>query len=406
MPTDMLKTLPKGWNIVKLREITETITKGTTPTTYGHDFQEEGVKFIKVENISESGEFLYKNIQYISDETNNFLKRSILTEGDILFPIAGALGRCAIVGNDMLPANINQALALLRLKNGISINPYYLTYFLRSLSQIGYFLKLKAGVAQLNLNLGQLGDFKIPLPPLPTQHKIAEILEETDNLRKLRQHADEKMKDLIPSLFVQMFGDPVKNPKRWEIKKLGEVTGIVSGSTPRTNVPEYWNGDILWITPADLSNLATIEINDSERKITKEGYASCSTTILPIGTVLLSSRAPIGHLAIAGKAMCTNQGFKSLIPQTSVNSYYLYFALRYFKERLISLGSGATFKEISKSSVEKFEIPIPHLPLQQEFATLVEDIEAEKARQAESRKKLDELFNSLMQRAFSGELVA
>jgi type I restriction enzyme S subunit len=262
------------------------------------------------------------------------------------------------------------------------------------------------GAAIPHLSKIQLLKTLIPLPPLPTQHKIVEILEEADNLRKFRQQADEKMKDLIPSLFVQMFGDPAKNPKRWEIKKLGEVIGIVSGSTPRTNVPEYWNGDILWITPADLSNLATIEINDSERKITKEGYASCSTTILPIGTVLLSSRAPIGHLAIAGKAMCTNQGFKSLIPQTSVHSYYLYFALRYFKERLISLGSGATFKEISKSSVEKFEIPIPPLPLQQEFATLVEDIEAEKARQAESRKKLDELFNSLMQRTCTGELIA
>jgi type I restriction enzyme S subunit len=126
-------------------------------------------------------------------------------------------------------------------------------------------------------------------------------------------------------------------PKGWKWVKLGEAADVISGSTPRTNVPEYWNGDIVWVTPADLSNLGTIEINDSQRKITKEGYESCSTTILPAGTVLLSSRAPIGHLAITGKEMCTNQGFKSLIPKKSLHSYYLYFVLKHLKERLISV---------------------------------------------------------------------
>lgn len=195
-------------------------------------------------------------------------------------------------------------------------------------------------------------------------------------------------------------------PKGWKMVRLGEVAQIVSGSTPRTNQPSYWDGDIVWITPADLSKFDSIEIYDSARKITEEGYKSCSTTILPVGTVLLSSRAPIGHLAIAGKEMCTNQGFKSLIPNQSIHSYYLYFILKQFKDRLINLGAGATFKEISKTSVEKFEIPLPPLPLQQEFASLVEGIEAEKARQAESGKKLDELFDGLMHRAFTGELAA
>lgn len=124
-------------------------------------------------------------------------------------------------------------------------------------------------------------------------------------------------------------------PKGWKMVKLGEIAQIISGSTPRTNVSEYWDGDITWMTPADLSKFNSIEIYDSARKITEGGYKSCSTTMLPAGTVLFSSRAPIGHLAIAGKEMCTNQGFKSLIPCEKANSFYLYFILKHFKERLI-----------------------------------------------------------------------
>jgi type I restriction enzyme S subunit len=111
---------------------------------------------------------------------------------------------------------------------------------------------------------------------------------------------------------------------------LGECCRIVSGSTPKRNKAEYWDGDIPWVTPKDLSKLDSPILKDAPEKITQAGYTSCSTTLMPEGSILFSSRAPIGHVAIAGRAMCTNQGFKSLVPGDKVHSPYLYWCMRQY----------------------------------------------------------------------------
>ena len=151
-------------------------------------------------------------------------------------------------------------------------------------------------------------------------------------------------------------------PVGWRWVKLGGKSGvadIVNGSTPSTDEPSFWNGDILWATPTDLGNLRTICLGTTERKITQAGLDSCSTKLLPIGTVLLTSRAPIGNLAITSKAMCTNQGFKSFIPNDYVHSLYLYFALKYYVPDIIRDSHLNTFAEITKESIQNFDIPLP-----------------------------------------------
>ena len=132
--------------------------------------------------------------------------------------------------------------------------------------------------------------------------------------------------------------------------KLGEVCTIVSGSTPKTSVTSYWDGNIKWITPAEL-NEDTFYIMDSVRHITEEGKEKTGLSYLPTGTVILSSRAPIGKTAIAGCEMCCNQGFKNLICSDAIYNEYLYFFLKSKTDYLNSLGRGATFKEISKSGL-------------------------------------------------------
>jgi type I restriction enzyme S subunit len=163
-------------------------------------------------------------------------------------------------------------------------------------------------------------------------------------------------------------------PSGWKYLKLIEVAEIVSGATPKTEVEKYWNGNILWATPKDLGQLRSAEISDTERKITQAGYESCSTRLLPSGSVLLSSRAPIGHLAINIKPICTNQGFKSLIPKNNIFNRYLYWVLKASVVQLQGLGRGCTFDEISKGSVEKFEIPVPPLSEQCRIVARVEEL--------------------------------
>ena len=175
--------------------------------------------------------------------------------------------------------------------------------------------------------------------------------------------------------------------------RLGDVCTVVSGSTPKTNNPEYWNGDINWITPAELADDSYI-INESARKITEEGVRKTGLKSFPAGTVILSSRAPIGKVAIAGTEMYCNQGFKNLICSEKINSDYLYWFLKSNTTYLNSLGRGATFKEISKSIVENIRIPLPSLSEQEECALSLKKIRDIQSLKKSQLEQLDNLIKS------------
>ena len=172
--------------------------------------------------------------------------------------------------------------------------------------------------------------------------------------------------------------------------KLGDICKIVSGSTPKTNVDEYWDGDIKWITPAELND-DTYIITDSIRKITEIAVQKTGLTPLPEGTVILSSRAPIGKVAIAGCKMYCNQGFKNLVCSDKINNKYLYWFLKSKTSFLNSLGRGATFKEISKSIVSEIEINVPDLAQQNEAVKTFEKVSRIIALRKQELSTLDSL---------------
>ncbi len=175
--------------------------------------------------------------------------------------------------------------------------------------------------------------------------------------------------------------------------KLGEICEIVSGSTPKSSVPDYWDGDITWITPAELDEDSYI-IYDSVRKITELGVRKTGLTAFPAGTVILSSRAPIGKVAIAGCEMYCNQGFKNLICSEKINNRYLYWYLKGNKEYLNSLGRGATFKEISKQIVASIEINVPDIKEQEDVVRVLEKTSALMGLRKKELELLDELIKA------------
>lgn len=175
--------------------------------------------------------------------------------------------------------------------------------------------------------------------------------------------------------------------------KLGDVCTIVSGTTPKSNCPEYWDGDINWVTPAELNDDSDV-IYESQRKITEQAVQNSSLKPFPAGTVLLSSRAPIGKVAIAGVEMYCNQGFKNLICSNRIYNRYLYHFLKNSTEYLNSLGRGATFKEISKSIVENIEIPLPPLGEQCRIAAVLDKVSVLITKRREQLDKLDELVKA------------
>ena len=175
--------------------------------------------------------------------------------------------------------------------------------------------------------------------------------------------------------------------------RLGDICTVVSGSTPKTNISEYWDGDIKWITPAEL-NEDSFYLHDSVRHITDLGKEKTGLTYMPSGTVILSSRAPIGKTAIAACEMCCNQGFKNLICSDKIFNEYLYFFLSAKTEYLNSLGRGATFKEISKAIVENIMIPLPGIEDQKQIAARFVQVEDLIRLRKEQLQQLDQLVKS------------
>ena len=256
---------------VQLSEIVELITKGTTPTTLGYEFQDEGVNFLKIECFDENGGFIESKVAHISEECHKKMKRSQLKNGDILFSIAGAIGRVAIVTEEMLPANINQALAIIRISDGQVYLPY-IKLILTSPIVIEQFERKKQGVAQLNLSLKDINEISIPLPSKDKQIEFAELFDKVVGVISKRNKELSALDDLIKARFVELFGDPVSNTMNWPVKKLKELSiQINSGNTPKGGSENYVKKGIVffrsqnvWKDRLEMEDIAYIDVQTHE----------------------------------------------------------------------------------------------------------------------------------------------
>ena len=178
--------------------------------------------------------------------------------------------------------------------------------------------------------------------------------------------------------------------------KLGDIAEIVNGSTPTTTCPHYYDGDIVWITPKDLSEQKSKYIEKGERNITEAGFNSCSTHLIPKYNILLTSRAPIGLLAINKVACCTNQGFKNLIVNKDiVDVDYLYYYLKYHIAEIEALGTGTTFKEVSKASMEKYTVSLPDIEEQKKVSSILSALDAKISLNKQINQNLEALARQL-----------
>lgn len=186
----------------------------------------------------------------------------------------------------------------------------------------------------------------------------------------------------------------------WKKLKIADCANVIGGGTPSTSVSEYWDGDISWITPKDLSNYNSRYISEGERNISKEGLKYSSARLLPKGTVLLTSRAPIGYLAIAAKDVCTNQGFKSLVMQNGNIPEFFYYLLKNNKDKLLQHGSGTTFMEINGATVKSLEFNIPSIPTQKRIADILSSLDNKIELNNKINKTLENIAETLFKEWF------
>lgn len=244
---------------------------------------------------------------------------------------------------------------------------------------------------------------EIELIDINEQKKRAGLLNDIEKTIKIKQQQLKELENLAKNQFIKMFGDPIANDRNFCYKEIGEIAEIITGTTPDTTDESNWNGNINWITPAEIDS-ETFFIFDTKRKITEKGKKSKSLILMPEGTVIFSTRAPIGKTAIAGAQMCCNQGFKNCVCKNDINNIYLFCVLRYNTEYFNSLGTGATFKELSKRVFEKVKIAVPPIELQNKFAELVKYINKQQEICRKIIEKLNELKESKMQEFFGGEI--
>ena len=391
-------------NKMRLGDIATLITKGTTPTSVGYTFTDTGVNFVKIESIREDGTFIPDKFAHISDECNTKLKRSQLQENDILFSIAGAIGRTAIVTKDCLPANTNQALAIIRIPQGV-IDYRFLLYALQSDAIIEQAEKQKQGVAQLNLSLQNINDFEIPFFTEEEQLTVVEVLSSVDSLLSTRIAQLEQLDELVKSRFIELFGDIKTGDYKFETRKLGEVAEV--GSSHRVFTTEFVEEGVPFYRGTEIGELANGLKPENLYRITKEHYdrLACDETKPKLGDLLMPSICNKGQVWMVdtdepfyykdGRVLCISPNRKLF------NCKYLE---QFMREKTLveypKLGSGSTFAEFKIFLLKDIEVLIPPIELQDQFAAFVEQTDKSKLAVQQSITELEELKKSLMQKYF------
>ncbi|MEF7663793.1 restriction endonuclease subunit S [Bacillus thuringiensis] len=342
-----------------LGEITK-IVNGSTPSTKKVEYYENGtIPWITPKDLS--GHLFRRISRGERNITQLGLQNSsakLLPKGTVLFSSRAPIGYVAIAANEV---TTNQGFKSFICNEEIILSEY-LYYFL--IAKKEYVETLANGSTFKELSLTSTKNIQIKLPSLQAQKKVAETLGDLDRKIELNYEIIVNLEKLAERTYKYWFIDEI-NPGEINGKavrknvKIGEVVKIMGGGTPKTSNESYWeNGDINWFTPSDLTSSKEMFVLESQRKITLEGLKNSSAKIIPPYSLLLSSRATIGELAINQKSTTTNQGFIVVVPNDKVSIYQLYFWAKLNKNKIISMSNGSTFKEISKKDFKTIEIPI------------------------------------------------
>ncbi len=278
------------------------------------------------------------------------------------------------------------------------VKPKFLYY---QLTLIDY-INLNVGSAVPSLTVPVINDIDINLPPYPEQQAIAEVLSSLDDKIDLLHRQNKTLEQMAETLFKQWFIEEAK--EEWKEGKLGDILTVKGGSTPSTKNKDFWNGDIYWTTPKDITNLTSIYLFDTDRKITKKGLAKISSGLLPKGTLLMSSRAPVGCLAFAEIPLAINQGYIAILDNKGWSKKFIYLWLKINKEYIISNSNGSTFLEISKSTFKNLDIILPPQDLYAKFLKkVISFFEKIKNNQIQIRT-LEKMRDTLLPKLMSGEV--
>ena len=408
------------WKHYKMDDVIDEISMGP----FGSDVKKEfyvnkGIPILNGSNLQ--GFKLQENsFGYLTEEKADSLNKCNAHRGDIIVTHRGTLGQIVYVPSDSKYDRyvISQSQFRFRCKPDL-VDVQYLVYYFHT--REGQYKILanasQVGVPALARATSTFRLIDIKLPSLADQRRIASILSSLDRKIELNNKINADLEEMAQAIFKNWFVDfePFKDgkfvdselgmiPEGWKVGRLVEIADVVGGSTPSKAKPEYYtqNG-IAWLTPKDLSNHPAVYSSRGEIDITEEGYNSTSTKLMPKGTVLFTSRAPIGYISITQNDICTNQGFKSLVPKKA-GTCFLYCFLKYVTPEIENKSTGSTFKEASGSLMKSLQVIMPEQKVFEDFETIVSPLFARIESLEKENSRLSLLRDTLLPRLMSGEL--
>lgn len=386
------------FELVEMKSVCN-ISSGGTPSRKELKYYGGDIKWAKISDLETAGDgFIYDTDEKITLSGLLNIRNRIFEIDTLFLAMYGSVGKTAITKSRM---SCNQAILGITPKDKEIIDLSFLKYWLDSMKE--RLLDSARGVALKNLSAGMVKDLKIPLPPLKTQQRIAGIL---DNAAALRDKTAQLLTEydlLAQSVFLEMFGDVVSNPKGLEIRKLGDLGKWQSGGTPSRSITAYYDGKIPWLSSGELNEMY---ISDSKEHITEKALKESSTKLVPKGSLLLGMydtaalKSTINTIDLA----CNQAIAFGVLDPELINIVYAYYIIQIGKDHYKRLQRGARQQNLNLSLVKAIKILYPPLELQNEFADKIALIEQQKALAKQELQESEDLFNCLLQQAFKEEL--
>lgn len=384
-----------AWPMVKLGEVCSSISDGDhLPPPKS----ETGIPFVTISDIKHN-KFDLSNTRFVPQAYFDTIdEKRRIRKGDVLYSVVGSYGIPVYAEKDL---NIAFQRHLAILKPGDSIDSRFLYYSMLNPAFFGQADNVAIGAAQKTITLSALRNLEIPLPPLPVQRRIASILSAYDDLIETNRRRIALLEETARLAYRKWFG----GAEQGKTATLGKVCQTFGGGTPQTSVPEFWDGDVPWVVPTDITRNTCLAVLDTERKISQLGVQKSSAKILPANAILMTSRASVGYFGIADFPVCTNQGFISIIPNDDSWRWYLLFNLMSRVEEIRSNAKGSTFPEISRARFRSMDVAIPDDNALIEFNGVVEPLMQQVRILAKQNAALATARDMLLPRLMKGELI-
>ena len=403
-----------NYSLKKLGALTEVITKGTTPSNIGEDFSETGIMYFRSELIGKS-KYIDKSIGllYISESTHRKLKRSQIHSGDMLFSMAGAyLGKISLARDEDIPANTNQAVAIIRFIPG-SCNIEYVYYYMMQSWYNNYISSFNSQAAQPNINLSQIGKLIVNIPNRLIQNRIVSVLSAYDSLIENNNKRIKVLEQMAENLYKEWFvrfrfpgheNAEFENgiPKGWKTRRFSSVANILSGGTPKTEYEEYYGGQIPFYTPKDSSE--NFFVFDTITKLTEDGLRHCNSQLYPQNTIMITARGTVGNLNLLAVPMAMNQSCYALNSDTISSQYFLFFLIKREIQKIKKMASGGVFDTIIVNTFDHIKVLLPTDELINKFDLIVSSIMKEVYSLSKQNINLIKQRDLLLPRLMSGKL--